>query len=170
MGQQQTTSRHAQREERREAEFRIQMTVQRVENFLLLSYMIGIKIDSLRLILDCEQARLRFHDFLLVDKRSADLDFWYACRNIESISDADCVKAADVLVQAYLKAGARNYVSLSSQIRESILDMVTKMKQGEPVNVYELKHEFSIAEKEVLFTLASTSWLKFLQSKSYINW
>jgi len=170
MGQKPTTSRHAQREERREAEFRIQMTVQRVENFLLLSYMIGIKIDSLRLVLDCEQARLRFHDFLIMDKRSSDLDFWYACRNIECIVESDCLKTADILIQNYLKPGSRNFVSLSYNIRERIFDLITRRRNGDAVSINEIKNEFSNAEKEVLFTLASTSWLKFLQSKSYINW
>jgi hypothetical protein len=171
MGQVNGRNNKVMRNQRRDEELSIHGLVLRIENFILLTYMIGSKIDSVKLILSCEQSRVRFQKFILKKQNSYDLEFWLDSTMMHSLIGDQFNERVTKLYNDYIRRGQPKSINLSTVLRDSITNLLTAVDTS-LINDRKdsIVKAFSLAEAEVLLAVSATYWLRFLNSRSYINW
>ena len=168
MGQRNTRpiSKHAQRQIRRDEELQIHLTVQRMENFIMLAYMVGNKKHSIALILNSAMARSRFSEFVVQDRCSYDL--YVLCEIVKMQEDPymSLFKRAKELYDTHLKPmnDKRKFVPVAFLTREKVAAALVS------TNLNDLRSALTQAVDDIVGGLAASVWIRFVQSKIYANW
>lgn len=154
------------REQRRDEEGTIQMAIQKVENFLLLSYMIGDSVDSVKLVLSSDVGRTKLSDFMLHERRSRDLELWIEIKKLRMLSTASLRKRAQELYEQYMATMNGRGATVSSKRKIAVHEITCKRKASRT----ELLEIFDGTANEILHIVATSTWLRFLQSNYYSKW
>jgi hypothetical protein len=159
-------SKHAQRQIRRDEELQIHLTVQRMENFIMLAYMVGNKKHSIALILNSAPARSRFSEFVTQDRCSYDLYVLCEIIKMQDVPYMNLFKRAKEIYDEHLKPmnDKRKYVPVAFLTREKVSSALSS------TNINDLRAALSQAIDDIIGGLASSVWIRFVQSKTYANW
>lgn len=159
-------SKHAQRQIRRDEELQIHLTVQRMENFIMLAYMVGNKKHSIALILGSAQARSRFSEFVMQDRCSYDLYVLCEIIKIQDIPYMNLFKRAKEIYDTHLKPmnDKRKFVPVAFLTRERVAAALAA------TNLNDLRAAFNQAIDDIVGGLSASVWIRYVQSKTYSNW
>lgn len=151
----------------REEELHSHMIVQRIENFMLLSFMVGNKKHSLSLILSCYQSRVKFEDFVMKEKKFYDVKLWCEVIRILSLQYSAMFTNANRLYDEYFGNNINENIKLltvSNNSKDKIFHALNTL------NLIDLRIALNYLSDEIINNLSIALWAKFVESKYYSSW
>ena len=161
---------------RREDQLKDHAFMQQTEACILQISQIGVKISSMKILLENESSRRQFINFL----RSCGgaylnyLQFWIASSCLKSFTIVELLfdKAME-LYSIYVDPKAANHIILSPAFKEKMNIALNIHPRADVVyspNKTDIISIFQLIRHEILKAFAETTYNKFLHSKQYVVW
>ena len=157
---------HSQRNQLRIEEMEIQLISQKIENFVLLAYLSGSKVDGVKLTLWSSSAYNHFCNYLVTQEHTNAMHIWSDIMHIVSLPINQMVECANKLRIEHLSANRDHYASASLNIVEKLAKEVARNPPHKPSLTGVL---LAIAD-ELLLGVAGGLWFKYVPSKNFQIW
>ena len=117
---------HAQRNQLRIEEIEIQLVSQKIENFILLAYLAGSKVDGVKLTIWSSRGYLHFCNYLTTQEHTNAMHVWSDIMHTVSLPIMQMVECANNLRLEHLSSNRDHYASASLQIVERLAKEIAR--------------------------------------------